>query len=175
MAFPPKEDPVRSLKDCWDSPNASALSTCSNADIFRRINAMLDNSLDFSGVCTTPVTKSKCDTLPDIQDSEEAVASRMLFPTSTQESSRGLPDTNDLCLGLQSLNLTGWDRPWSTQDSDTAAQTSPQSVQTYVMGRVWACSHKLLAGMSFPLDPFQSAFAAGIGWGIPGMLGTPLE
>lgn len=25
---------------------------------------MLDNSLDFSGVCTTPVTKSKCDTLP---------------------------------------------------------------------------------------------------------------
>lgn len=51
----------------------------------------------------------------------------MLFPTSTQESSRGLPDTNDLCLGLQSLNLTGWDRPWSTQDSDTAAQTSTQS------------------------------------------------
>lgn len=51
----------------------------------------------------------------------------MLFPTSTQESSRGLPDTNDLCLGLQSLNLTGWDRPWSTQDSDAAAQTSTQS------------------------------------------------
>lgn len=51
----------------------------------------------------------------------------MLFPTSTQESSRGLPDTNDLCLGLQSLGLTGWDRPWSTQDSDTAAQTSTQS------------------------------------------------
>lgn len=25
---------------------------------------MLDNSLDFSGVCTTPVTKSKCDILP---------------------------------------------------------------------------------------------------------------
>lgn len=25
---------------------------------------MLDNSLDFSGVCTTPVTKSKGDTLP---------------------------------------------------------------------------------------------------------------
>lgn len=55
------------------------------------------------------------------------MASRMLFPTSTQESSRGLPDTNDLCLGLQSLNLTGWDRPWSTQDSDAAAQTSTQS------------------------------------------------
>lgn len=51
----------------------------------------------------------------------------MLFPNSAQESPRGLPDTNDLCLGLQSLNLTGWDRPWSTQDSDTAAQTSTQS------------------------------------------------
>ncbi|NWZ43206.1 CPEB1 protein, partial [Brachypodius atriceps] len=62
--FYQKEDPVRSIKDCWDSPNAPALSTCSNADIFRRINAMLDNSLDFSGVCTTPVTKSRCDTLP---------------------------------------------------------------------------------------------------------------
>ncbi|KAK2524614.1 Cpeb1, partial [Columba guinea] len=124
-----KEDTGRSIKDCWDSPDAPALSSCSNADIFRRINAMLDNSLDFSGVCTTPVTKSKRDILQDFQDSEEAVASRMLFPTSTQESSRGLPDTNDLCLGLQSLNLTGWDRPWSTQDSEAAAQTSPQSAQ----------------------------------------------
>lgn len=37
--------------------------------------------------------------------------------------------------------------------------------QTYVMGRVWACSHALLAGVPFPLDPLQSAFAAGIGWG----------
>lgn len=59
-----KEDTGRSIKDCWDSPDAPALSTCSNADIFRRINAMLDNSLDFSGVCTTPVTKSKRDVLP---------------------------------------------------------------------------------------------------------------
>lgn len=45
--------------------------------------------------------------------------------------------------------------------------------QTYVMGRVWACSHALLAGVPFPLDPLPSAFAAGIGWGIPGMLGAP--
>ncbi|KAF4804557.1 Cytoplasmic polyadenylation element-binding protein 1 [Turdus rufiventris] len=76
-------------------------------------------------LCVTTVCFPKDEA--DIQDSEEAVASRMLFPTSTQESSRGLPDTNDLCLGLQSLNLTGWDRPWSTQDTDTAAQTSTQS------------------------------------------------
>lgn len=63
-SFYQREDTGRSIKDCWDSPDAPALSTCSNADIFRRINAMLDNSLDFSGVCTTPVTKSKRDILP---------------------------------------------------------------------------------------------------------------
>lgn len=51
----------------------------------------------------------------------------MLFPTSAQDSSRGLPDANDLCLGLQSLSLTGWDRPWSTQDSDSSAQSSTHS------------------------------------------------
>lgn len=45
--------------------------------------------------------------------------------------------------------------------------------QTYVMGRVWACSHALLAGVPFPLDPLQSAFAALMGWRIPGMLGAP--
>lgn len=44
--------------------------------------------------------------------------------------------------------------------------------QTCVMGRVWACSHALLPGVPFPLDPLRSAFAAGIGWGIPGMLGA---
>lgn len=63
-SFFQKEDTGRSIKDCWDSPDAPALSTCSNADIFRQINAMLDNALDFSGVCTTPVTKSKRDILP---------------------------------------------------------------------------------------------------------------
>lgn len=36
-----------------------ALSTCSNADIFRRMNTMLGNALDFTGVCTTPNTKGK--------------------------------------------------------------------------------------------------------------------
>uniref|UniRef100_A0A8D0EBU1 Cytoplasmic polyadenylation element binding protein 1 n=2 Tax=Salvator merianae TaxID=96440 RepID=A0A8D0EBU1_SALMN len=105
-----------------------ALTTCSNADIFRQINAMLGNSLDFSGVCTTPITKERRELLPDFQDSEGASASRMLFPPSAQEPPRGLPDTNDLCLGLQSLSLPGWDRPWSTQESDAAAQPSTQSV-----------------------------------------------
>ncbi|KYO25306.1 cytoplasmic polyadenylation element-binding protein 1 isoform B [Alligator mississippiensis] len=183
MAFPRKEDIGRTTKDCWDSPDVPALSTCSNADLFRRINAMLDNSLDFSGVCTTPITKGKRDLLSgdffarclktwqqklldycnwhglvftlNFPDSEEAVASRMLFPTSTQESSRGLPDTNDLCLGLQSLNLTGWDRPWSTQDSDTAAQTSTQSVLSMLSNPLGNVLGK--PPLSFlPLDPIGS-------------------
>ncbi|XP_043933746.1 cytoplasmic polyadenylation element-binding protein 1 isoform X1 [Protopterus annectens] len=89
---------------------------------------MLDNSLDFTGVCTTPVTKGRRENLPELQDTEGTLGSRMLFPTSAHESPRGLPDTNDLCLGLQSLSLTGWDRPWSTQESDTAAQNSTSSV-----------------------------------------------
>ncbi|PKU34014.1 hypothetical protein llap_15682 [Limosa lapponica baueri] len=190
-----KEDTGRSIKDCWDSPDAPALTTCSNADIFRQINAMLDNSLDFSGVCTTPIRKSKRDILPgnalgcvqgeledsslvevgeslglsavipwqslavtpgrDFQDSEEAVASSMLFPTSTQESSRGLPDTNDLCLGLQSLNLTGWDRPWSTQDSDAAAQTSTQSVLGMLSNPLGNVLGRPPLGF-LPLDPIGS-------------------
>lgn len=74
-----------------------------------------------SGICAVLLSKA------DFQDSEETVTSRMLFPTSAQESSRGLPDANDLCLGLQSLSLTGWDRPWSTQDSDSSAQSSTHS------------------------------------------------
>ncbi|XP_042332568.1 cytoplasmic polyadenylation element-binding protein 1 isoform X7 [Sceloporus undulatus] len=93
---------------------------------------MLDNSLDFNGVCATPITKERRELLPgsffNFQDSEGSTASRMLFPPSAQESPRGLPDTNDLCLGLQSLSLPGWDRPWSTQDSDAATQPSTQSV-----------------------------------------------
>lgn len=38
------------------SPDAesAALSTCSNADIFRRMNTILGNALDFTGVCNTP-------------------------------------------------------------------------------------------------------------------------
>ena len=74
-----------------------------------------------SGVSAVLLSKA------DFQDSEETVTSRMLFPTSAQDSSRGLPDANDLCLGLQSLSLIGWDRPWSTQDSDSSAQSGTHS------------------------------------------------
>jgi cytoplasmic polyadenylation element-binding protein len=59
-----QEEEVGSIKDCWDSREAPALSTCSNASIFRRINAILDNSLDFSRVCTTPVNPRIRDRLP---------------------------------------------------------------------------------------------------------------
>ncbi|XP_060116266.1 cytoplasmic polyadenylation element-binding protein 1 isoform X1 [Heteronotia binoei] len=128
MAFAAQEGIGRATKDRWDTSDVPALTTCSNADIFRRINAMLSNSLDFRGVCTTPITRDRKELLPDFQFSEGAAASRMLFPPSVQESPSGLPDTNDLCLGLQSLSLPGWDRPWSNQDSDTATQPSKQSV-----------------------------------------------
>lgn len=44
--------------------------------------------------------------------------------------------------------------------------------QTCAMGRVWACSHALLAGLPFTLTPLQSGFTAGIGWEFSGVLGT---
>ncbi|XP_034988009.2 cytoplasmic polyadenylation element-binding protein 1 isoform X1 [Zootoca vivipara] len=129
MAFTvPKDSIGRTIKDCWDNSDVPALTTCSNAEIFRQINSMLGNSLDFKGVCTTPIAKERRDLLSDFQDSKGVAASRMLFPPSVQESPRGLPDTTDLCLGLQSLSQPGWDRPWSSQDSDAAAQPSLQSV-----------------------------------------------
>uniref|UniRef100_G1M6E3 Cytoplasmic polyadenylation element-binding protein 1 n=1 Tax=Ailuropoda melanoleuca TaxID=9646 RepID=G1M6E3_AILME len=149
------EEEAGRIKDCWDNQEAPALSTCSNANIFRRINAILDNSLDFSRVCTTPINRGIHDHLPDFQDSEETVASRMLFPTSAQDSSRGLPDANDLCLGLQSLSLTGWDRPWSTQDSDSSAQSSTHSVLSMLHNPLGSVLGK--PPLSFlPLDPLGS-------------------
>uniref|UniRef100_A0A4W5JXD9 Cytoplasmic polyadenylation element binding protein 1 n=1 Tax=Hucho hucho TaxID=62062 RepID=A0A4W5JXD9_9TELE len=48
--------------DNW-APESAALSTCSNAEIYRRMNTMLGNSLDFTGVCTTSGTKGKLDML----------------------------------------------------------------------------------------------------------------
>ncbi|XP_055412607.1 cytoplasmic polyadenylation element-binding protein 1 isoform X7 [Bubalus kerabau] len=150
------EEEAGRIKDCWDNQEAPALSTCRNANIFRRINAILDNSLDFSRVCTTPVNRGIHDHLPaDFQDSEETVTSRMLFPTSAQDSSRGLPDANDLCLGLQSLSLTGWDRPWSTQDSDSSAQSSTHSVLSMLHNPLGNVLGK--PPLSFlPLDPLGS-------------------
>ncbi|KAG9260838.1 cytoplasmic polyadenylation element-binding protein 1 isoform X2 [Astyanax mexicanus] len=133
MAFSLRDNP-RSLNR-WDS-DTPALSTCSNADIFRRMNTMLGNSLDLTGVCTTPSAKTKRDSLignfPQLFDRPDsdlsAVRSRMLFPSTSQDSSRGLPDVNELGLGLQSLNLSGWERPWSSQDSEQSAQNSNASM-----------------------------------------------
>ncbi|KAJ0056745.1 hypothetical protein NL108_014177, partial [Boleophthalmus pectinirostris] len=57
---------------------------------------------------------------------------RMLFPncgvSQDMASPRGQLGVTDLGLGLQSLRLSGWDRPWSSQDTD--AQPSPSQVQT---------------------------------------------
>lgn len=63
----------------------------------------------------------------------------MLFPNcggvggivpGSQEipSSRGPAGVADLGLGLQSLRLSGWDRPWSSQDTDP--HSSPSQVHT---------------------------------------------
>uniref|UniRef100_UPI00398F468D cytoplasmic polyadenylation element-binding protein 1a isoform X2 n=1 Tax=Pristiophorus japonicus TaxID=55135 RepID=UPI00398F468D len=158
MAFSLNDESGRG-QDCWDvlrSTETPALSTCSNADIFRRINAMLDNSLDFTGVCTTPITKGRRDNVGDLNKIDAGTSSRMLFPTSAQDSSRGLPDTMDLCLGLQSLNLTGWDRPWSTHDSDTAVQAGSS-----VLGLLTnpLSSQLSRAAVGFPsLDPIGSNY-----------------
>uniref|UniRef100_A0A668A9W8 Cytoplasmic polyadenylation element binding protein 1a n=1 Tax=Myripristis murdjan TaxID=586833 RepID=A0A668A9W8_9TELE len=111
-------DPRGAATDRWD-PESPALSTCSNADIFRRMNTMLGNALDFTGVCTahSGSSKGKRELLCDRKESELAAAgSRMLFPSCAggeMPSSRGLPDVTDLGLGLQSLSLSGWERPWS--------------------------------------------------------------
>lgn len=72
----------------------------------------------------------------DPKESElAAVGSRMLFPncgvmpgSEEMPSSRGPPGVTDLGLGLQSLRLSGWDRPWSSQDTDT--HTHPSQVQS---------------------------------------------
>ncbi|XP_006629001.2 cytoplasmic polyadenylation element-binding protein 1a isoform X2 [Lepisosteus oculatus] len=155
MAFSLKEDLTRA-HDHWDS-EAPALSTCSNADIFRKMNTMLGNSLDFTGVCTTPITKTKRDNLSDLQDSDvSAVGSRMLFPSTTQESSRVLPDVNDLGLGLQSLSLSGWDRPWSNPDAESSAQTSSPSMLGMLNSPLGNILGKPL-GLP-PLDPIGTDF-----------------
>uniref|UniRef100_A0A4W4H2H4 RRM domain-containing protein n=1 Tax=Electrophorus electricus TaxID=8005 RepID=A0A4W4H2H4_ELEEL len=126
MAFSLRDNP-RALNR-WDS-ETPALSTCSNADIFRRMNTMLGNSLDLTGVCTTPSGRTKRDSLMDRPESDlSAVRSKMLFPSGGQDSSRVLPDVSELGLGLQSLSLSGWERPWSSQDSEPAVPNNNASM-----------------------------------------------
>ncbi|MEE6514514.1 hypothetical protein FKM82_022717 [Ascaphus truei] len=77
----------------------------------------------------------------------------MLFPSShdSHHTPRGLPDTNDLCLGLQSLSMTGWDRPWSTQDSEITGHSSTQTVAQSVFSMLGKPPLGLL-----PMDPIGS-------------------
>uniref|UniRef100_A0A3P9NGQ5 Cytoplasmic polyadenylation element binding protein 1a n=1 Tax=Poecilia reticulata TaxID=8081 RepID=A0A3P9NGQ5_POERE len=139
MAFSLRNDSRRPESPDTDSP---ALSTCSNADIFRRMNTMLGNALDFTGVCTTPnSTKHK----PDLLCESELAAvggRRMLFPNcgsipNSQDIPlpRGLSDVTDLGLGLQSLRLSGWDRPWSSPEADLHSPSSQvQSSSSSMLG-----------------------------------------
>lgn len=73
----------------------------------------------------------------ELKDSDLAAVGsrRMLFPncggmpgSQDMQSSRGPPSVTDLGLGLQSLRLSGWDRPWTSQETDS--HTSPSQVQT---------------------------------------------
>uniref|UniRef100_A0A8C2GZL1 Cytoplasmic polyadenylation element binding protein 1b n=1 Tax=Cyprinus carpio TaxID=7962 RepID=A0A8C2GZL1_CYPCA len=140
MAFSLSENPR--LLNCLDS-DIPALSTCSNADAFSRMNTMLGNSLDLSGVCTTPTAKCKRDPFNGRPDSDlSAVRSRMLFPSGGQDSSRGLPDVNNWGLGLQSLSLSDWERPWSSHDTDPSAQSNTASLQG-ILGTPSHLSNKL--------------------------------
>ncbi|XP_017269672.1 cytoplasmic polyadenylation element-binding protein 1 isoform X1 [Kryptolebias marmoratus] len=138
MAFSLRNDARRPESPDAESP---ALSTCSNADIFRRMNTMLGNALDFTGVCTTPnSSKQKPDLLCEESDRAAVGSRRMLFPncggmpgSQDMPSSRSPTDVTDLGLGLHSLRLSSWDRPWSSQESDTRTplsqvQTSSSSV-----------------------------------------------
>ncbi|XP_019742574.1 cytoplasmic polyadenylation element-binding protein 1 isoform X3 [Hippocampus comes] len=122
MAFSLRNDTRRPASPDSDS---AALSTCSNADIFRRMNTMLGNALDLTGVCTTPNNTKESDLA--------AVGSRrMLFANCDgmpeMQPSRVPPSVADLGLGLQSLRLSGWDRPWSSQETESLS--SPSQVQT---------------------------------------------
>ncbi|XP_051998347.1 cytoplasmic polyadenylation element-binding protein 1 isoform X1 [Xyrauchen texanus] len=140
MAFSMRENPR--LLNCLDS-DIPALSTCSNADTFCRMNTMLGNSLDLSGVCTTPTAKCKRDPFNDRPDSDlSAVRSRMLFPSGGQDSSRGLPDISNWGLGLQSLSLSDWERPWSSHDTDPCTQNNMASLQG-ILGTPSQLSNKL--------------------------------
>uniref|UniRef100_A0A4W5QEC7 Cytoplasmic polyadenylation element binding protein 1 n=1 Tax=Hucho hucho TaxID=62062 RepID=A0A4W5QEC7_9TELE len=132
--------------DNW-APESAALSTCSNAEIYRRMNTMLGNSLDFTGVCTTSGTKGKLDML---------LTGKLSRCTSLHEgSSRGLPDVNDLGLGLQSLSLSGWERPWSSHDTDTHTTAASQAHTSSTSSEYWNTSFPL--GYHPPSEPMGTA------------------
>lgn len=53
--------------------------------------------------------------------------SGMSLSQDMSSASRGLPDVSDLGLGLQSLSLSSWDRPWSCQETDAHTTASSQA------------------------------------------------
>ncbi|XP_077314638.1 cytoplasmic polyadenylation element-binding protein 1-B-like [Lithobates pipiens] len=143
-----KMDDFGTTKDWWGHPSDTpAFSTCSNADIFRLINAMLDDFLDSAAVHSTP----KANDYPNTEG-----ASRVLFPTSQDPSPRDPPDPDNSCCGPQFLDLNGWDRVWSSLDLDVSGQSSTPSVTKSVFNLLKNPPANPPPLGSWPLDPICS-------------------
>lgn len=99
---------------------------------------------------TLPQLRS-CSRPPELEDTEDTAANKMLFPTSSP-SAHGLPSASDLCLGLQALSFRGWEQPWSTQDSDSSASSSSHP------GEYWGRQKGVLATVlcSHPYGAFAA-------------------
>lgn len=89
---------------------------------------------------------------------------RMLFPNSSvsqdMPSSRGQLGVTDLGLGLQSLRLSGWDSPWSSQETGA----HPSQIQT---------SSPSMPGMLN--SPFSGILGKPPGYLAPESLGTAAD
>jgi len=59
----------------------------------------------------------------------------MSLSQDMSSASRGLPDVSDLGLGLQSLSLSTWDRPWSSQETDAHTTVSSQAHSSSPSGK----------------------------------------
>ncbi|XP_048825496.1 LOW QUALITY PROTEIN: cytoplasmic polyadenylation element-binding protein 1-like [Brienomyrus brachyistius] len=92
----------------------------------------------------------------DLRDSDAtAVLCRMLFPSSTQDSARVLPDGRDRDRGLHSLSLPGWDRPRSGQSTETSLQKGTPSM------------------LGMPSSPLGSILGKPLGFPFNGPVSTP--
>lgn len=117
MAFSLRED--LGAPNHWDT-GSQAVSTCSNAEIFHRINAILGNSLDLSGVCTTPNTNRTsghhCAELSDMDRS--TMSSNHPHSLSKSQESSPLGLGSDLAnvawlgMGVQALSLNDRKNSW---------------------------------------------------------------
>ncbi|XP_073464071.1 cytoplasmic polyadenylation element-binding protein 1-B-like isoform X2 [Aquarana catesbeiana] len=115
---------------------------------------MLNDFLDSGAVKTTPKASGKSDHLTDYPNTEGA--SGVLFPTSQDPSPRDPPDPDDSCSGLQFLDLTGWDRIWSSLDLDVSGQSSTPSVTKSVFNLLKNPPANPPPLGSWPLDPICS-------------------